>query len=43
MPDAAIIPLHPAPDLTGRVFRVQELAHKTDASARRLGVVERTH
>lgn len=31
------------PDLAGRVFRVHDLAHKTHATARRLGVVERTH
>lgn len=30
------------PDLVGRVFLVRDLMHKTDASARRLGVVERT-
>lgn len=29
-------------DLPGRVFRVQDLAHKTHATARRLGVVEVT-
>jgi hypothetical protein len=31
------------PDLPGRTFRVHDLAHKTHATARRLGVVERTH
>lgn len=29
-------------DLVGRSFLVRELAHKTDASARRIGVTERT-
>jgi len=29
-------------DLIGRSFLVRELAHKTDASARRIGVTERT-
>ncbi|GAA2696518.1 DUF6093 family protein [Actinoplanes palleronii] len=31
------------PDLPGRVLLVHDLAHKTHATARRLGVVERTH
>lgn len=30
------------PDLPGRVFVVRDLAHGTDKSARRVGVVERT-
>jgi len=30
------------PDLPGRTFIVRDLAHKTQATARRLGVVERT-
>lgn len=30
------------PDLTGRVLRIRELAHKTEATARRLGVEEVT-
>lgn len=30
------------PDLPGRVFRVHDLAHKTDASARRVQCLERT-
>lgn len=30
------------PDLPGRVFVVKDLAHKTHATARRVGVVERT-
>jgi len=30
------------PDLVGRTFLVHDLAHKTQATARRLGVVERT-
>ncbi|WP_422744345.1 DUF6093 family protein [Micromonospora sp. WMMD754] len=30
------------PDLVGRVFLVRDLAHKTHATARRLGVTERT-
>lgn len=30
------------PDLTGRVVRIHELAHKTDATARRIGVEEVT-
>lgn len=30
------------PDLPGRVFLVRDLAHKTHATARRLGVTERT-
>lgn len=30
------------PDLVGRVFLVRDLAHKTDATARRVGVTERT-
>lgn len=30
------------PDLPGRVFLVRDLFHKTDASARRVGVTERT-
>lgn len=30
------------PDLTGRVLRVRELAHKSEATARRLGVEEVT-
>lgn len=30
------------PDLVGRVFLVKELAHKTDASSRRVEVTERT-
>ena len=30
------------PDLPGRVFRVHDLAHKTEATARRLQCVERT-
>lgn len=29
-------------DLAGRVFLVRDLMHKTDATARRVGVVERT-
>ena len=30
------------PDLPGRVFLVRDLAHKSHATARRLGIVERT-
>jgi len=30
------------PDLPGRVFLIRDLAHKTHATARRVGVVERT-
>lgn len=30
------------PDLVGRVFRVRDLFHKTDASSRRVGATERT-
>lgn len=30
------------PDLIGRVFRIRELSHKTYATARRVGVQERT-
>jgi len=30
------------PDLVGRVFLVRDLFHKTDASARRIGVTEKT-
>lgn len=30
------------PDLVGRAFLVRDLFHKTDASARRIGVIERT-
>lgn len=30
------------PDLTGRVLRIRELAHKTEATARRIGVEEVT-
>jgi hypothetical protein len=30
------------PDLVGRVFVVRDLAHKTHATARRVGVVEKT-
>lgn len=30
------------PDLVGRVFLVRDLFHKTDATARRVGVTERT-
>jgi hypothetical protein len=30
------------PDLTGRVFMVNELAHKTEATSRRIGVIEVT-
>lgn len=30
------------PDLTGRLFAVNELAHKTDASSRRVGIIEKT-
>lgn len=30
------------PDLEGRVFLIRSLAHKTHATARRVGVVERT-
>ena len=30
------------PDLPNRVFLIRELAHKTDATARRVGVQERT-
>ncbi len=30
------------PDLVGRVFRVRDLAYKTDATARRLQIQERT-
>jgi hypothetical protein len=30
------------PDLTGRVFAVNELAHKTEATSRRIGVIEVT-
>lgn len=29
-------------DLVGRVFEVNELAHKSEATARRVGIVERT-
>ena len=29
-------------DLVGRVFRIRDLMHKTDETARRVGVVERT-
>jgi hypothetical protein len=30
------------PDLVGRMFLINELVHKSEASARRLGVIERT-
>jgi hypothetical protein len=30
------------PDLTGRVFMVNELAHKTEATSRRVGIIEVT-
>lgn len=30
------------PDLTGRVFAVNELAHKTEATSRRIGIIEVT-
>jgi hypothetical protein len=30
------------PDLVGRVFRILELAHKSEATARRIGMTERT-
>lgn len=30
------------PDLVGRVFVIHDLAHKTDATARRVGALERT-
>lgn len=30
------------PDLPGRVFLIRDLFHKTDATARRVGVIERT-
>jgi hypothetical protein len=30
------------PDLPGRVFRIHDLAHKTHATARRVGVIEKT-
>lgn len=30
------------PDLVGRVFRIHDLAHKTDATARRVQCIERT-
>lgn len=30
------------PDLVGRLFRIHDLAHKTDATARRVQVIERT-
>lgn len=30
------------PDLPGRVFRIHDLAHKTDATARRVQCIERT-
>lgn len=30
------------PDLPGRVFRIHDLAHKTEASARRVQCIERT-
>jgi hypothetical protein len=30
------------PDLTGRVFLILELAHKSEATARRVGMTERT-
>lgn len=30
------------PDLVGRVFRILELAHKSEATARRVGMTERT-
>lgn len=30
------------PDLAGRVFRILELAHKSEATARRVGMTERT-
>ena len=30
------------PDLVGRVFLIRDLFHKTDASARRVGITERT-
>jgi hypothetical protein len=30
------------PDLVGRVFLIQELAHKSEPTARRVGMIERT-
>jgi len=30
------------PDLPGRVFRIRDLMHKTHATARRVGVIEKT-
>ena len=30
------------PDLTGRTFQVNELAHKTEATSRRVGIIEET-
>jgi len=30
------------PDLIGRVFRIHDLAHKSEATARRVGVIEKT-
>lgn len=31
------------PDLVGRAFLIRDLFHKTDATARRVGVIERTN
>jgi hypothetical protein len=30
------------PDLVGRVFLIRDLFHKTEPTARRVGVIERT-
>lgn len=40
--DEVTITVSQDPDLIGRVFLVHDLAHKTDASARRMACVERT-
>jgi hypothetical protein len=40
--DEVTITVSQDPDLVGRVFLVRDLFHKTDATARRLGVTERT-
>lgn len=40
--DQVVITASLDPDLVGRVFVVKDLAHKTHATARRLGAVERT-
>lgn len=40
--DQITITVSQDPDLVGRVMLVRDLAHKTDATARRIGVTERT-